>query len=158
MLFRSKNIGDHWSKTSIEEDFVRKYLPYFGEDDFAGFSPDGVISVSDFSKSLNLLLKDYNYTGYPMLNEDTLLRKEMVNILGDELINIGLLSNVNGDLPFKDINIMEKSNIDLLRLLYNLKIIQGDTNTQFSPERILSQAESVIILQRVRGVLDSMDI
>lgn len=151
-------IGDHWSKGLIEESFVNKYLPYLGGDGFSEFSPDKPISVNNFSKSLNLLFKDYGYEVSPILNEDTLLRKEMVNILGDELINIGLLSNGNGDLPFKDINIMEKSNIDLLRLLYNLKIIQGDTNTQFSPERILSQAESVIILQRVRGVLDSMDI
>lgn len=82
----------------------------------------------------------------------------MVNILGAKLMGIGLDIDENMEIPFKDVNTMPSNSIELLRLLYNKKIIVGNPNSDFSPDRDLTQVEAIIILQRVKEVLENMNI
>lgn len=151
-------IGNHWSKTSIEEGFVRGYFPYLAGEDFSGFSPNGPITRGEFSRSLSLLLKEYNFQLEVIEDGYTLSREKMVDILGGQLEVIEGLGGENIIIPFKDVDSMDQKTRELLGLLYELEIIRGDRDGKFSPERVLSQAEAVIILQRVRQSLNTIDI
>ena len=151
-------IGNHWSKTSIEENFMKGYFPYLVDDDFSEFSPNGIITTGQFYKSISLLFKTYNYETDVIVGNRIISREKMVDILGKELEDIYGLADEKINLPFKDIDTMNKASVNLLNLLYNLDIINGDSNAQFSPKRPLSQAEAIIILQRVRNVLNTVDI
>nr|WP_281420288.1 S-layer homology domain-containing protein [Tissierella simiarum] len=82
----------------------------------------------------------------------------MVSILGEKLVETETILLENVELPFKDINTMNKDEIKLLMGLYKPGIIQGNSNAKFDPDRKLSQAEAIIILQRVKGVLDKMKV
>lgn len=150
-------IGNHWSKASIEESFIKGYFPYLAEDDFSGFSPDGPVTGGEFSRSLSLLLKEYNYDLERVNDDNPISREKMVDILGGQLEIIQESSGENIIIPFKDIHTMNEKTRVLLGLLYKWEIINGDSNTQFAPGRNLSQAEAIIILQRLRGVLNQMD-
>lgn len=59
-------------------------------------------------------------------------------------------------LPFKDINTMNSESIVLLKLLYNLNIVNGVASDKFAPEKAVSKAEAIVILSRVKGVLEDM--
>ncbi len=111
----------------------------------------------EFNISVASLFKDNGYEVSGIGSEANLTRKEMVNLLGQRLKDIGITNDENINLPFKDINTMDNNSIELLRLLYKYNIIKGDSNTSFGPDRNLSQAEAIIILQRVKGVLDKLN-
>lgn len=152
-----EGIGNHWSKGVIDEIFMEKYFPYLAENDFSRFKPNGPTTTDQFSKSIDLLFEHYNFETETILNNEDISREKMILILGNELENIGVKVDKNIGLPFKDINTMDQTNIDLLKMLYKLEIIKGETNSQFSPDRKLSQAEAIVILQRAKGVLNNMD-
>lgn len=149
----NEKIGTHWSKSTIERGFVDSYFPYLAENNYSRFNPNGRITAAEFSRSINLLFNQYNFNTETLRGEGNLSREEMVNILGGKLKALGILTDGSVNLPFNDISSMSKENIDMLKILYKAGIIQGDTNTQFSPNRDLSQAEAVITLQRARGPL-----
>lgn len=152
-----EKIDNHWSKGSINKSFLSYYFPYLAKDNFKKFDPNGTITRDEFNLSVASLFKDYEFDVQATDNTGNLTRKAMTSSLGNKLLSIGIKNEENTVLPFRDINTMDESSIELLRLLYSNGIIRGDSNSIFAPNRNLSQAESIIILQRVKGVLDDMN-
>ena len=153
----SDKLENHWSDSQINRAFVAYYFPYLSRDSFAKFEPDGNISEQDFILSIASLFKDLGYDISLDGSPADVSREQMVNILATRLKDVGMELGKDTNLPFKDINTMSNDSIELLRLLYSNNIILGDSNTSFNPSRNLTQAESIIILQRVKGVLERMN-
>lgn len=153
-----EKLANHWSKNLIEKDFLAYYFPYLAKDGFTKFEPNGDISKKDFILSVASLFKDYdlNTTIGNVVGYEPLTRRELVDIIGSKLIEINAIKIENQELPFKDINTMNIDSIELLKILYNYKIIYGISNTSFAPDKKLTQVEAIIILQRLKGVLEGM--
>lgn len=148
---------NHWADSLINRSFVAYYFSYLARDKFQLFSPNEPISEGDFTLSLSALFKDYGYELIHIGGENHVSRGDMVTILGTRLMEIGINEGENVNLPFKDINTMSSDSIELLRVLFNNKIIVGDPDSSFNPNRELKQVEAIIILQRVREVLEDMN-
>lgn len=153
----SDKLMNHWADSLINRSFVAYYFPYLARDKFLRFAPDEPISEGDFTLSLSALFKEYSYDVIQLGGERHISRSDMVRILGSRLIDLGINPGENVNLPFKDINRMSSDSIELLRVLFNNRIIVGDPDSSFNPDRQLSQAEAIIILQRVKGVLEDMN-
>jgi acyl carrier protein len=150
-------LGSHWSKAYIEKEFLSYYFPYLAKDNFSRFNPNGDITKQDFAMSLASLFKDYDLdsTASSIGVESSLTRKELVDIVGEKLKELDFPVK-NRELPFKDINTMGSDSIELLKIVYDLEIIYGVSETSFAPNNKLSQAEAIIILQRLKGALENM--
>lgn len=153
----AEKLQGHWADNLISRSFMAYYFPYLARDNFALFEPKGTISEQNFTISLASLFKDYGYETSGIGLNSILTRKDMVDLLGVKLKELGITADDNVVLPFKDINTMSDSSIELLGILYNKMIVMGDSNSSFSPERELSQVEAILILQRVKEVLESMN-
>lgn len=150
-------LSNHWAKSHIDIAFVAYYFPYLAKNSFEKFDPSGPISEQDFNLSLNSLLKDYEFEATELGGLYNISRGDMVNILANKLLKVGITNESGSKMPFIDINTMKPNSIELLGLLYNRGIIKGDSNSTFGPGRSLSQVESIIILQRVKGVLEEIN-
>lgn len=152
-------LGKHWSNAYIEKEFLAYYFPYLVRENFDRLDPNAFITKQDFAASLASLSKDYGLdTTSPNLGiEAAITRKEIVDLIGKKLVGQDFINNKGKELPFKDINTMGNDSIELLKVLYNLEIIYGVSATEFGPNNKLSQAEAIIILQRLKGVLENME-
>jgi hypothetical protein len=148
----------HWAKNEIDKEFLAYYFPYLAKENFKKLDPNAPMMEHDFIISLASLLKDYGYNISSIGLNESISRRDMVSILGEKLTETETILLENVELPFKDINTMNKDEIKLLMGLYKSGIIQGNSNAKFDPDRKLSQAEAIIILQRVKGVLDKMKV
>ncbi|MFA5575912.1 MAG: S-layer homology domain-containing protein [Tissierellaceae bacterium] len=160
MAFASagEKLSNHWSKDYIELDFLAYYFPYLARDGFGKFNPESIIKSGDFSLSLASLSKDYNMD-ISIENfglSKNLSRKEAVVFIGGKILEDDTLKYDKKDIPFLDINTMDKESIELLKVLYNLGIIYGVSEKKFDPDRELTQAEAVIILQRLKAVWEEL--
>lgn len=153
-----EKVKDHWSKDIIDKNFVAYYFPYLAKNNFINFNPDDKINDKDFSLSLRSLSKDYKLgpTSLGPVLDKPLTRKKVVKLIGNKLINIEALEVNSKKHSFKDVNTMDKESIVLLRLLFDLGIINGISEDEFAPDDFIVQSEAIIILQRVKGVLDNM--
>lgn len=149
-----EKLKNHWSKDMMDKEFVAYYFPYLARKNFEKFNPDAQISSKDFALSLGSLLKDYDL-GSPgnIMPSSVLTRKEIVNIIGKKLVNIQGLNPASKRHYFSDVGSMTEESRDFLNLLVNLEILKGVSENQFAPDRPMSQAEAIVILARVEGVL-----
>jgi len=149
-----EKLGNHWSKDYIEVDFLAYYFPYYAKDGFDKFNPESIIKSGDFSLSLASLSKDYDMDisieGFGLSSK--LTRKDAVAFIGKKIVEDDTIKYDKKGIPFQDINTMDQESIELLKVLYNLGIIYGVSETRFEPDRELSQAEAIIILQRLKSV------
>lgn len=154
-----EKLEGHWSKDMIQREFVAYYFSYLARKDFERLDPNESISNRDFSLSLSSLAKDYDldYTSNNIISNKRLTRKEVVKTIGNKLAQIEDLRRGNEEIPFTDIDTMDEESLEALRLLYNLEIIKGVSKDKFAPDRIMTQAEAIITLQRVKEVLDTKD-
>lgn len=150
-------LANHWADSLISRSFVAYYFPYLARERFEKFDPNAPIITQEFTISIASLFKDYGYSVDAAGSMGNLSRGSMIDILGSRLVSIGLEDSEEVELPFKDINTIPSDSIEYLRILYNNKIIVGDPDSNFSPNRNLTQVESIIILQRVREVLENMN-
>lgn len=150
-------LSNHWAKNEIDKVFVAHYFSYLAKNNFEKFDPSGPISEQDFNLSLNSLLKDFEFEVKGLGGTYHMSRGDMINILGSKLLEVGIKDEAGSNIPFMDTNTMSGNSIVLLRLLYNQGIIKGDSNSTFGPGRGLSQVEAIIVLQRVKGVLENMN-
>lgn len=153
----SKLVG-HWPKGMIERGLVSYYFPYLAKNNFEKLNPDKNISKEDFFLSLRSLSKDYNLdTITDGLNHDRPIKRvELINYVGKVLNKDENLNKNSKALPFKDINNIGKESIELIKLLYNLNIINGVSVDSFAPNKMATQAEAIIVLQRMKGALENM--
>ena len=150
-------LANHWADNLISRSFIAYYFPYLARDRFEKFDPNGPISSQDFTLSIASLFKDYGYTVDGIGDLGNLSRLAMLDTLGAKLVSIGVGNYENVALPFKDIDKIPSDSLDYLGILYSNKIIVGDSDSSFSPNRDLTQVEAVIILQRVKEVLENMN-
>lgn len=153
----SEKLANHWANDLVDRVFLAYYFPYLANDNFKLFEPNSAISTQNFNLSLASLFKDNDYTISGVGGYGTMSRGALADNLGSKLLEIGVTNEKNNEVPFKDINTMSEGSIELLRLLYNNGIIAGDSSSIYSPERNLSQVEAIIIMQRVKGVLENMN-
>lgn len=153
----AEKLSNHWANDLVDRVFLAYYFPYLANDNFKLFEPNGAISTENFNLSLASLFKDNDYTISGLGGYGPISRGALVDNLGSKLLEIGVTNEKNNEVPFKDVNTMSSSSIELLRLLYNNGIITGDSNSSYSPGRNLSQVEAIIIMQRVKGVLENMN-
>lgn len=153
-----EKISNHWSKAYVEKDFVAYYFPYLAKDDFERFDPAAVLDEKDFTLSLASLSMDYDIeVTYDDIGiSKKLTRSEAVSIIGRKLLEDPAIQYEEKQIPFQDINTMDEESIELLRVLYSLGIINGVSATSFAPDKLLTQSEAIIILQRLKGVWEGM--
>ena len=154
-----EKLAGHWSEKMIEKEFVAYYFPYLARGYFEKLEPNEEMNNRDFSLSLGSLAKDYElaYTSNNIISNKRLTRKEVVKTLGNKLKDIKDLKRGKLDHSFKDIDTMDDEAVELLGLLYDLEIINGVSKDRFAPDKIITQAEAIVLLQRTKRVLDEMD-
>lgn len=144
----------HWSKGMIEKDFIDLYFPYLARNNFEKLNPNESIVKNDLTLSLGSLLRDYNID--PMLDNmsgnEGIRRIDIATIVGGKLSAAGI-GRKTGSIPFKDLGNLSEGDLEAIRLLYNENIISGVSKDRFAPDRPVSKAEAILILQRVRGLL-----
>lgn len=153
----ASKLHNHWSRDMIDRSFLAYYFPYLARNNFEKFDPRASISSQDFKLSTASLLSSYGYEIKLVGADGVFLRKDLVEYF-DEVV--GLLDfklESDHNLQFKDIDKLNPNSIRTLKMLNKYNIVQGDTKTLFSPNRELSQAEAVIVLQRVKEALDNLD-
>ena len=150
-------LSNHWAKNEVDKMFVANYFPYLAKNNFEKFDPSGPISEQEFNLSLNSLLKDFEFDVKGLGGTYHMSRGDMVNILGSKLLEVGIKNKDSSNIPFVDVNTMNSNSQASLKLLYSHGIIKGDSNSTYGPGRGLSQVEAIIILQRVKGVLEKMN-
>ena len=148
----------HWSKDMIEKEFLSYYFPYLAKNNFKDLSPGKAISKHNYSLSLGSFSRDNDLEAIiGVVDNKDLRRIDAVTMIGERLEGLKGLDNKSLELPFKDISGIGRQDKKYLELLYNLNIISGVSSTRFAPDRIVTQAEAVIMLQRTKGVLKSME-
>lgn len=143
----------HWAKNEIDKTFMAYYFPYMAKNNFEGFEPNTGTSKQDFTLSLISLFKDRGYEVSGLGDPGILTRRDMASIIGSRLVEAGFTVESSHQLPFTDVGSMSEVEKGYLSLLHQLGVVKGESNSVFSPIRRLSQAEAVVIIQRLDGVL-----
>jgi len=143
----------HWAKSEIDKTFMAYYFPYMAKNSFEGFEPNTGTTKQDFTLSLISLFKDRGYEVSGLGDPGILTRRDMASIIGSRLVETGFTIDGSHQLPFTDIGSMSEAEKGYLSLLHQLGIVKGESNSVFNPIRRLSQAEAVVLVQRLDGVL-----
>ena len=144
-----EKVSNHWSKSLIEKDFFLYYFPYLAKEDFKRFEPNGIICEDEF------LLSFSSSNALIGINRD-LTRAEMAKTIGKKLMEIKLIEENGEKLPFIDINSISTEEHEGIASLYRSGIIQGQSKTIFNPKGNVTQAEALIVLQRVNKLLNKV--
>ena len=147
----------HWAKDTINKEFLSYYFPYFARDNFNLFQPDNPMSRDGLALSTSSLFKAKGYTVSGMETRGEITRKEMLIIIGSRLKKIGITPDPNHKLDFVDIQGLTEEAKDYLKILNKEKIILGVGGASFGGDKKLSQAEAVVILQRVESFLNRLN-
>lgn len=142
----------HWAQELIDEEFIHEYFNYLNEN----FNPDSTITIGEYYKSIGKLLHQYGYTVDLVGLDEVLKRKDMAVIIGRILIDKNIIKASHNNIPFIDMGNAKKDEVAIISALYSNHIIKGNTNNTFSPERESTQAEAIVLLKRVKGVLETM--
>jgi len=145
----TEKLSGHWADKDINRTFMAYYFPYLTKDNFQEFTPNGSIEGEDFTLSTLSLFKSNYYDVSGLENLGVLKRSDMLNVLGAKLEEIGLEINTEYPLNFTDVESLSQIQKGYLRLLNENKIIIGEGNSIFNPNRNLTQAEAIIVLQRL---------
>ena len=148
-----EKLEGHWSMSLISDEFTSHYFPYLAKEDFKGLSPDGGISRENFALSLASLFMDMGYTVDGIAVPGTITRAGMADMVGERLIQIGMEGAQDHQMPFGDVASLGIETQNNLRLLHREGIINGESNSVFNPQRNLTQAEAIIVLQRTQSAI-----
>ena len=151
-----EKLGNHWSKKMIDKDFLLYYFPYLAKEDFKRFNPNEPVYEDEFLLSFSSLLKDNGYSNGLIGWKRELTRAEMSKIVGKKMMEVNLIKSSNKKLPFTDINDLSQEEQKIIDALCQAGIIKGQSNTIYNPKRNVTQAEAVIVLQRVETLLDKV--
>jgi len=148
-----EKLEGHWSMSLISDEFTNRYFPYLAKESFKELDPEGSISREDFTLSLASLFKDMGYTVDGIAVPGTLTRSGMGDIVGERLVQIGFKEAQDHQMPFGDVASLGVETQNNLRLLHREGIINGESNSIFSPGRNLTQAEAIVVLQRTQSAI-----
>lgn len=150
-------LGNHWLKAEMDKDFFLYYFSYLAREDFKRFNPNEAIREDEFLLSFSSLLKNMGYSTAELKFRNGIKRIEMVRAIGDNLFNIADIQADDVELPFTDISDIADEELMALKKLYSAGIIKGQSNSRFNPYAYTTQAEAVVVLQRIRDYLSSLD-
>ncbi len=149
-------LASHWSNKVIEKDFLLYYFPYLAKENFKRFDPEGVIYGDEFLLSFSSLLRDNGYSSTTLGIKTELTRAEMAKSIGSKLMEIKLIKPGKEKLPFTDIEYMSGEEQKAISALYHSNITLGQSKTIYNPTTKVTQAEAIIVLQRVNKLLDKV--
>lgn len=152
-----QKLGNHWSKNEINRDFLIYYFPYLAKENFNRLSPNDSFYEDEFLLSFSSLLKNKGYTRTQVGWKMKLTRIEMAQILGEKLLEINAIESSDGTTPFDDIGDVSVERKKALADLFHAGLINGQSKTKFNPYAHATQAEAIILLQRVNSLLEQMD-
>ncbi len=152
-----EKLGGHWAKDSINKEFVTYYFPYLARDNFSQFNPNATMTKDSFALSTSALLKAKGYSVLGMENRGDLLRREMLDIIGSRLKKIGVKADPTFNLNFNDTQGLSNDEKDYLKILNKEKIILGVGGSNFKGEKNLTQAEAIVILQRLEDFINRLN-
>mgnify|MGYP000875685566 FL=1 len=150
-------LHNHWSNGMIDKSFLTYYFPYLARNNFEMFNPSNPISEQDFKLSTASLLHSFGFDISSIAEGEVFLRKDLIIFFGQILNELDLSIDEGIEVPFVDVSTLDSNSRALLGALNNYGIILGEPGSLFSPNRELSQAEAVIILQRAKGVLEKLN-
>ena len=151
-----EKLKNNWAKGEVDEKFVERYFPYLTLEDYKSFRPNDLITKKEFTKSFSLLLEDYGYSFESEDSSENLTREELASMVGGKLLEYNIIEETVGEVPFNDIKSLPKEDKKLIRCLYGKGILKGRTRNTYNPMSKVTQIESIIVLQRVKGVLEPM--
>lgn len=147
-------LSSHWARGEIQKDFFLYYFPYLAKENFSRFSPNDIIKEDEFLLSFSSLLKNKGYTNNELGWKVDLTRGQMARIVGGKLIEENIIQINDNDTKFIDIKdrpIQEQRGI---KALYQAGIVKGISEFKYNPLGKTTQAEAIVLLQRVEKVLD----
>lgn len=144
----------HWAKDAISKDFLSRYFPYLARDNFSEFKADDPQDRNAFALSTASLFKAKGYIVDGMESSGQLSRREMLTIIGSRLKKIGVEPKENHNLEFIDIGGLSLQEKGYLRILNRENIVLGVGRGKFNPDRKFTQAEAVVVLQRLESFLN----
>ncbi len=150
-------LENHWLKDEMDKDFFLYYFSYLAREDFKRFNPQEAIREDEFLLSFSSLLKNKGYSTVELDFGSSIKRINMVKVVGNKLAEIINHTSKDIELPFTDIESISVEEREALKLLYSLGIIKGQSSAKFNPNSNTSQAEAIVVLQRVRDYLDSLN-
>jgi hypothetical protein len=151
-----EKLKNNWAKGEVDEKFVERYFPHLTLEDYKSFRPNDLITKKEFTKSFSLLLGDYGYSFESEDSSENLTREELASMVGGKLLEYNIIEETVGEVPFNDIKSLPKEDKKLIRCLYGKGILKGRTRNTYNPMSKVTQIESIIVLQRVKGVLEPM--
>lgn len=150
-----EKIGNHWAKDILDVNFLTCHFSYLTREDFKKFNPDADISQYEFTLSFSSLLKDKGFSTVDLGQTRAINRIDAVKIVGNKLISLGVLkADGSTELPFEDTGSLNEEYRIALEILYGSGIIYGKSSTEFAPYANLTQAEAIVVLQRVNNIVD----
>ncbi len=152
-----QKLGDHWSKDMIRKDFLLYYFPYLAKENFNRLNPNEPFYEDEFLLSFSSLLKDKGYTRAEIGWKMKMTRIEMAQILGEKLLDIKAIEPSMEKVPFTDMDEISVEKKKALADLFHAGLINGQSKTKFNPYAHATQAEVIILLQRVNDFLDQVD-
>lgn len=152
-----QKLGNHWSKDEIQKDFLLYYFPYLAKENFNRLNPNDPFYEDEFLLSFSSLLKDKGYTRAEIGWKMKMTRIEMAEILGEKLLEIKAIESSNEKTPFSDIEDVSEGKKKALADLFNAGLINGQSETIFNPYAHATQAEVIVLLQRIDVFLDQVD-
>lgn len=147
-------LSNHWAKDEIQKDFLLDYFPYLAKENFNRFNPNGIMREDEFLLSFSLLLKNKGYSNNELGLKEDLTRGQMARIVGNKLVEEKIIQNNTDKSDFIDIRNRPIGERNAINALYDAGIIKGVSNTKYNPLGKTTQAEAIILLQRVENILD----
>lgn len=146
-------LDNHWAKKEIQEDFMKKYFQELCADNYAKFNPNAALPASIFVKALESLSNEYGeFKVNIKANAEFFTREEMIDYIFDGVKNIKFARNDKKEMNFVDIEKMDKIRKEKLAYLVNKGILNGGADRKYNPQRRLTQAEGVLVVQRIYGI------
>lgn len=146
-------LSNHWAKNEIQEEFFLYYFPYLAKENFNRFNPNGIMREDEFLLSFSLLLKNKGYSNSELGFKVDLTRGQMARIVGSKLIEEKIISKSNNT-SFSDIKNRPAGEKEAINALYDAEIIKGVSSNKYNPLGNTTQAEAIVLLQRVEKVLN----
>ena len=152
----SERLEGHWSKGVLKEKTVTEFFPTKAAEDFAKLLPKQEMMRTEVVDALNLLYKKYGKTLLENPESTELMKRgDIIPLLAPAFrTKENTLPTANINLTFEDIKGMAQDRLELLQLLVERKILNGISKTLFAPDRVMTQSEVMITVQRLAQMLD----